>query len=279
MIAGGTLALLARDDDGPGDRGSEDVSGTAQARNASAQGGLGAGDEDGASDQVSDDAARTAQARSAPGRETGSAKNAGAVLVEDRVGPRWVSTQERVARHEALPCTGASDPINFEVFSAGPDVAGVPMSEAARRCDSGALADEATSNYFAYVYGDCRPEPNAGCLPPLQIRSYPACQRNYAEYSFEGKQLPYTELPSVDGAIVREIEFLVDHRIEVYTGTSTIVLSAADWSLAEEALQHLRGQPGGEVPASDASSLAQESRGGLEPPADGAIEGSLSCRA
>jgi hypothetical protein len=114
-------------------------------------------------------------------------------------------------------------------------------------------------------------------MPPLQIRSYPACQRSYAEYSFEGKPLPYTELPPIDGAKVFEIEFLVDHRIEVYTGTSTIVISAADWSLAEEALELLREQSSGKPPATTASSLAQEPQGRLEPPAKEAIEGELPC--
>jgi len=151
------------------------------------------------------------------------------------------------------------------------------MTRAVRRCDAGALADEVTSNYLAYVYGRCGAQGHSGCLPPLQIRSYPACQRSYGEYSFEGKPLPYTELPAIDGAKVFEIEFLIDHRIEVYTGTSTIAISASDWALAEEALQRLRGQSSGKPPAATASSLAQESPKGLEPPVRGAIEGDLPC--
>jgi hypothetical protein len=233
--------------------------------------------DDGASDRAANASALAAQVRNASIQEAASARDADATMVEDRGGPRWVSTHERVLRHEALPCTGPSDPINFEVFSAGPDVAGVPMTEAARRCDPGALADELASNYFAYVYGKCQPRADTGCLPPLQIRSYPACQRTFADYSFEGKPLPYKELPPVGGAKVREIEFLVDHRIEIYTGDSTIAISAADWSLAEEALQLLRGQPSGTPPATTASSLAQEPQGRLEPPAKEAIEGGLSC--
>ncbi len=231
---------------------------------------------DDTSESASEVVARTAQVSSAPSQEGPSAGSAEAT-VQNGGGPPWVSTHERVLRHEALPCTGPRDPINFEVFSAGPAVAGVPMTEAARRCDPGALADELASNYFAYVYGRCQPRADTGCLPPLQIRSYPACQRTFADYSFEGKPLPYKELPPVGGAKVREIEFLVDHRIEIYTGNSTIAISAADWSLAEEALQLLRGQPSGAPPATTASSLAQEPQGRLEPPAKEAIEGGLSC--
>lgn len=231
---------------------------------------------DGTSDWVSNNLVRTAQAPREPVQEVAGAKDDDATLVRNGGKPRWVSAHERVSRREALPCTGPRDPINFEVFSAGPAVAGVPMTSVVRRCDAGALADESTSNYFAYVYGDCQALAG-GCRLPLQIRSYPACQRSYSEYEFEGKPLPYKELPAVGGARVREIEFLVDHRIEVYTGTSTIVISAADWSLAEEALRLLRGQPSGEPPSRTADSLAQEAKQRLDPPVNGAIEGELPC--
>lgn len=248
--------------------------------------------DDGQSDWASDPA-QSAQVSSASGHEapsaggvetrsgsadTGSA-GADATFARTESRPRWLSTPERVRRHEALSCTGPRDPVNFEVFSAGAAVAGVPMTAAVRRCDSGALADEATANYLAYVYGECQSQSQTGesCLPPLQIRSYPACERTYVDYSFEGKPLPYTELPPINGAKVIEIEFLVDHRIEIYTGTSTIVISAADWSLAEEALEQLRAQPTGQPPATSASSLAQGSQGSLEPPVKAAIEGDLPC--
>lgn len=236
---------------------------------------------DGRSDFASEVVAHAAEAPSAPSQQASGSGAAEATMVRSEGGPEpWVSTHERVLRHEALPCTGPRDPVNFEVFSAGPAVAGVPMKAAVRRCDSGALADEATSNYLAYIYGECQSQSRSGasCLPPLQIRSYPACQRSYSEYSFEGKPLPYTELPPIEGARVFEIEFLVDHRIEVYTGASTIVLSAADWSLAEAALEQLRSQPPGTPPATAASSLAQAPRGTLEPPVEQALEGDPPCQ-
>jgi hypothetical protein len=247
---------------------------------------------DGPSDWVSD-AARSAQVSAPTDQGTPGAGGAGAgsaradtdsatadtALAESESRPRWVSTRERVRRHEALPCTGPRDPVNFEVFSAGPAVGGVQMTGAVRTCDDGALADEETNNHLAYIYGECQSqtEDGAGCLPPLQIRSYPACQRTYVDYSFEGKPLPYTELPPINGAKVIEIEFLVDHRIEIYSGDSTIVISAADWSLAEEALEQLRSQPPGTPPATSTSSLVQGPQGSLEPPAKAAIEGDLPC--
>lgn len=238
------------------------------------------GNDDSLSKRVADRVAALAldgasQGDASPPEEGG----AETVQARNESPPRWVSTRQRVLRHEALPCTGSRDPINFRVFSAGPAVGGVPMTTSIRRCDPGALADEMPSNYFAYIYGDCQPQPEVGCLPPLQIRSYPACERTYADYSFEGKPLPYTELPPIGKAKVFEIEFLVDHRIEIYTGTSTIAISAADWSLAEEALDQLRGQASGEPAATAASSLAQVPQGSLAPPVKEAIEGDLPCQA
>jgi hypothetical protein len=191
--------------------------------------------------------------------------------------PRWVSTHQRVQKREALPCTGPTDPINFEVFSAGAAVDGTPLTSSVRRCDAGALADEAPDNYFAYIYGKCLPQPDVGCLPPLQIRTYPACERAFADYSFEGEPLPNRQLPSVEGAEVVEIDFLVDHRIEIYSGTSTIVISAADETLEKEAIDLLRGQEAGFPPATTADSLSQKSKRGLQPPAQGATKGELRC--
>jgi hypothetical protein len=198
---------------------------------------------------------------------------------EKREAPAWILTNALVRKHEALPCTDAGEPINFEVFSAGPSVGDVPVTSSIRRCDAGALEGESPDNYFAYVYGHCEPEPDIGCLPPLQIRSYPACERAYSDYSFEGKPLPYNELPSIDGAKVYEIEFITGPRIEIYTGVATIVISAADPALAQEALTQLVGQEAGETPATTSAALNDQSDRSLEAPAIDAIEGGLPCEA
>lgn len=197
----------------------------------------------------------------------------------DRDGPRWVSDAKRIQRHEIMPCTVSGEPVNFKVFSAGPSVAGVPVTSIDRRCDTGAYTGEIPENDFVYIYGECRPAPDIGCLPPLQIRSYPACQRTFADYSFEGKPLPYKELGSVDGAKVREINFLADRRIEVYSGNSTIAISAADWSLAKAALKQLGSQPTDRPPATSGPALKRAPHEGLEPPVTGSMRGELPCNA
>jgi hypothetical protein len=191
----------------------------------------------------------------------------------------WVSTQERVENHEALPCTGPKDPINFEVFSAGPSVGGVPLNSVQRRCSDSAPADEAPANFANYIYGHCEISEGAtGCQPPLEIQTWPACQRALGDYSFEGKPLPYRQLPSRGGAKVVEINFTLDNRIEVYTKSSTIVIFANNPALAKEGLAQLRFQEAGEPLATQAEELQGEPEEGLGSPTDGAIKGDLPCQ-
>jgi hypothetical protein len=197
----------------------------------------------------------------------------------DRAPVSWVSTHERVQRHEALPCTGPKDPINFEVFSAGPSVAGLPLTDFNRRCGGTTPRDEPPANDTTYFYGRCKIAKGAtGCAPPLEIQSWPACERALGDYSFEGKPIPYERLPSRGGAEVVEIDFMLDHRIEVYTKSSTVVIFAEKQAFAKKALKLLRFQPIGEPPVTKAAELKGDPEAGLAPPIDGATEGDLQCQ-
>lgn len=190
-----------------------------------------------------------------------------------------VSAQERVSAHEALPCTGLKEPTNFETISAGPSVAGIPLDTVRRRCGGSTPADEPPSNFVNYIYGHCESAGiDTGCAPPLEIQTWPACQRALGDYSYEGKPMPYRRLPSIEGAEVVEIEFAFEPRIEVYTKSSTIVIFAENPDLAKEALAQLRSQGIGAPPATQVEELKEGEPGqGLAPPSDGATEGELSC--
>lgn len=192
---------------------------------------------------------------------------------------KWVSTHDRVLAHEALPCTGAKEPMNFEVFSAGPSVAGVPLSGFQRRCANSAPADEAPANLTNYIYGHCEIAAGAtGCEPPLEIQTWPACQRALGDYSFEGKPLPYRQLPSRGGAEVVEINFMLDERIEVYTKSVTVVIFAENTALAKTALASLQSQEEGKPAATQADELRGVPEEGLGPPSENAIKGDLTCQ-
>lgn len=183
--------------------------------------------------------------------------------------------------HEALPCTGSREPVNFESFSAGPAPAGLPLSETVRRCDSDVPARE-SANYVSYIYGDCDIGEGAdSCQPPLEIQSWPACERSMADYSFEGRPLPHRRLPKQHGAEVVEFELPIEpggNRIEVYTRSVTVVIFSIDGDLARKAVGLLRSQEKGTPPATDEETLEGGPPERLAPPTEGSMDGVLSCR-
>lgn len=184
---------------------------------------------------------------------------------------------EPVYNDEALPCTGDRQPVNFETFSAGPSLDELPLTYTERRC--GGASPATSTNYLSYIYGDCEiAEGATGCQPPLEIQTWPACQRFLANYSFRGKPLPHRRLPSQDGAVVVEFNFAFDKRIEVYTGSSTVVIFATSRDLALEAAEMLRLEEKGKPPATHSDDLKSGSSGRLEPPAEGSLEGDLACQ-
>ena len=180
--------------------------------------------------------------------------------------------------HETVPCTGLEEPVNFEVFSAGQAPAGMPLTDTSRRCDIDVPARGWPNNYVHYSYGNCEiPEGATGCAPPLQIQTWPACQRARDEYTFEGKPLPFRLLPKYGGAEVVEFTFPAE-RIEVYTKSATIVIFAKSRNLARRAVRLLRPQEEGKPPATNAEALGGVPPEGLPPPSDGSTEGDLPCQ-
>jgi hypothetical protein len=178
--------------------------------------------------------------------------------------------------HGWLPCTGPREAVNFETFSAGAAPVGLPLTETIRRCDEG--SGDAGANYVSYIYGDCMiAESATGCSPPLEVQVWPACQRSLADYSFEGRPLPHRKLPSDDAAEVVEFAFGLDNRIEVYTRSSTIVIFANQIALARKAVGLLRPIARGKPPLTNPAALAATPVQGLAAPAEGSIEGQLSC--
>lgn len=190
-------------------------------------------------------------------------------------------TQDLVRKHEALPCTGPNEPINFEIFSAGPEIAGLPMTAVSRRCDEASPDYESPANEITYIYGDCKVPvgSESGCTPPLEIQTWPACQRSKADYSFGGRPLPSKKLPEHGGAEVVEFDApFLGGRIEVYTKESTVVIFAESPQLAREAVKRLTPQERGQTPARSQADLDQKPPQTLGSPASGAIEGELQCR-
>src|SRR4051812_32815613 len=77
----------------------------------------------------------------------------------------------------ALPCTdenGAS--VDVPRYSAGASFEGLKQTKSFRRCD--APSPMGRANFVSYIYGSCDPQPDQGCSPPMEIQTFPACERN-----------------------------------------------------------------------------------------------------
>jgi hypothetical protein len=240
-------------------------------RNPQRAGDIPAVTADGGSPSTSSEARRDAKlAGGGPGNQS-------TVATDEPAGSAQPDHWSPVFNDEALPCTGPHEPVNFETFSAGPSIAGLPLTHGERRCGGGPVA--ARVNYVSYLYGNCKIlEGESGCQPPLEIQTWPACQRYLAKYSFQGKPLPHTDLPLPGGAKVVEFNAAFDKRIEVYTSSATVVIFAIDRARAVEAAKTLRMEDTTEPPASKPQELDSGPPDRLEPPAQGSMEGSLPCQ-
>jgi hypothetical protein len=120
------------------------------------------------------------------------------------------------------------------------------------------------------LYGTCSPASNGGrCAPPLQVASWPACERNLALYEKypapDGTTDPYTmtTIRGVPAAI-----FDGGQQIEIYAAETTIVVFSEKAALARAAASRLTGVHGGRrVTRAD----------DLPAPAKGALTGDWTC--
>jgi hypothetical protein len=172
-----------------------------------------------------------------------------------------------------LPCTGRSEPLNFPDFSVRSEFLGIRLSWVVRLCITYPNSPNTIRpNYIAYLYGTCE-----GCAPPLQIQSYPACERSLADYQVdENTPYPHAEPQTLPGGAV-QVSFDGRTRVEIYTGQSTIVISGDDPELVARAAQSLSRDQA--APAVATPTASDETAAEFPPPANGAISGDLQCSA
>jgi hypothetical protein len=185
------------------------------------------------------------------------------------------------AAGETLPCTSEDEPANFPVYSVGTGFEGLSLTTVDRRCEPPDpeelpfLAPESykRANWVSYIYGDCtvgifENDEEVGCSAPLVVQTWPACERNLSSYSLGPLgALPHEPL-EISG--VPAASFEGGLRVEVYTGTSTVVVFAQDPAQALRAAAALRAEATGEAPSPPTG-------GELPEPARGALEGALRC--
>jgi hypothetical protein len=137
----------------------------------------------------------------------------------------------------------------------------------------GAAGGSGRDNSVTVIYGICDFEREPQCSPPLQVQSWPACERKPANYRDPNGALPErTDLTirGVPAAVYEE-----DHRVEVYSGTTTVVIYANDRDLALRAAEGLQRAPMAKPPLE--RPLAQQPAGQLPPPRPEVLQGTYEC--
>lgn len=136
-------------------------------------------------------------------------------------------------------------------------------TEAAGGIDPASLG---RGNFVASIYGTCNATSDQGCAPPLQIQTWPACERSAADYTLEGRRLEPSEILSIRGVPAR---FYGSDRLELSTGDVTVVVFGNSRALMLAAAGALRT-----TATSPHSVRAAEN---LPAPVSGSEDGTLPC--
>ena len=142
---------------------------------------------------------------------------------------------------------------DYPLYYAGDDVAGLPLNYVLRQ------PINRMQESVSFIYGDCTPSPHAGCAPPVEIQIWPACIRNPSIFKGPAPYAPVSEAATVRG--VPAAFFEGGHRLEIQTGTSTVVVFGAERSQVSTVVTQLQGvnvevEPAQELPAAEQAALA-----------------------
>jgi hypothetical protein len=198
-------------------------------------------------------------------------------------GPSSVS-DSNTTRYKRCESRGAAIP--FPVVSLGSTFESLTAVAALRRCDDPYVNEAVRANYVSYIYGDCQIDPavdDERCAPPLEIQSWPACERSLVDYTFDTVGGLLTGLQP--GALIQRRgapTSLFDNglRLEIYTGKSTIVIFGSNAAQVIRAVTQIRTESliPPKLPSAFSISLGGlPILGNLAAAAIGALTGTLSC--
>jgi hypothetical protein len=121
----------------------------------------------------------------------------------------------------------------FPLSYLGESFAELPLTGVYRIDDPPYPGEAIRRDDVTFVYGSCEPVGHSGCLPPLQIQNWNACERHAGVYPW-----PPDEKLTIAGM---SAAFYEDgRRLELAAGATTIVLYAADPALLRPAARELR---------------------------------------
>ncbi len=155
---------------------------------------------------------------------------------------------------DLVPCTNPGEAANFTTYSVGTKLGKHTNTEVLRRCDLPYPGEPVRANYVSYIYGSCEiGDGDEGCAPPLEVQTWPACERARGDYTVAGgAEYPSEAIGEIEGAPAEQFD--AGLRAEVYTQDSTVVVFGDDAKLVREALDELQAEPRNQTlapPASD----------------------------
>jgi hypothetical protein len=121
----------------------------------------------------------------------------------------------------------------FPLYSLGEAFEGLPLT-AVYRIDGPSYPGESVRrDDVTFVYGTCKADGPSGCLPPLQVQSWSACERHRGAYRFK---------PDTAIAVRGRSAALYENgtRLELSFPGTTVVVYAADPKLLRRAAEALK---------------------------------------
>jgi hypothetical protein len=107
----------------------------------------------------------------------------------------------------------------FPLHDLGPRFETLPLVKIHRVDASAQPYEPVREDDVTFIYGRCKAQQDTGCLPPLQVQVWNACERNEGSYGISPDER--LRVRGVDAAF-----FDQGMRLELYTGRVTIVLFA-----------------------------------------------------
>jgi hypothetical protein len=124
---------------------------------------------------------------------------------------------------------------DFPLYAVGESFSDLPLTAVERRFDDSADAAPARANYLDFIYGTCDAS-EGGCAPPLSIQVWAACERNPMSYGPEIQRGGPLEIRGVPAYFFED-----GHRLELSTGTATVVIFASSRESSLSAANALEG--------------------------------------
>lgn len=199
-----------------------------------------------------------------------------------------------------LDCTTPNERPNFDVYSLGQAFEGLPLVHQMRICQPARPPNPFRANFVSYIYGDCDPwagldpsypreegaSPDAGCAAPIEVQSWPICERN-PQRALQGETDPLYVLTAQpdEELVIRDAPAAVydgGETLEVYAGTTTIAIFGDEldrMKRAAAALVREQLPPGDIREAVDAGAVITRTSSAdpLPEPMPGGLDNSASC--